>query len=215
MILNKDIAFCKTCNYQPLNLNRDKSRSKLHELFEFTESRELVIEAMQYSCKIVSYICPSKTPVVAKVYKSISEGRKVFRLLKFVPELALIEANDHLSDFKHFFSGMFYILDHWVWIEQVVLQRKNLETWKYMKHKFSFLASIFGLLIALRDLHRSLLCETSQQVLERLSAKSIYNFLRILISLLKLRVLKFPINSLCVGLLGLVTALLGLSNKLN
>ena len=124
----------------------DKTRSKLHKLFEFTESRELLIEALQYSCKLIAYFGPDQGPKVARIYRSLSEGRKVFRLFKFVPELALIDANDLLASLKHLLAGSFYLLDHWVWLEQVVLQRKNLETWKFLKHKISLLASTFGLL---------------------------------------------------------------------
>ena len=81
-----------------------------------------------------------------------------------------------------------------------------------MKHKFSLLSATFGLLVSLRDLKIS----ASSASAQRASAgKSVYNLLRILMSVLKLKMLKFPINQFQAGLLGLATALLGLTNKLN
>ena len=78
----------------------------------------------------------------------------------------------------------------------------------FMKHKFSFMAAVLGLLVSLRDL--KIYMNTREK-----PGNSVYSFLRILMSIIKLKILKFPINQACTGVLGLGTALLGLRNKLN
>ena len=73
-----------------------------------------MIEAIQYLCKSAHYLYSEQADRIARIYISLSQGRKVFRLFKFVPELAMVSSSDVLASLKHLCSGAFYILYHFV-----------------------------------------------------------------------------------------------------
>ncbi len=142
----------------------DKSLAFISNALDRTDSRDSFTEVLQYSARLIAGTCPSQELAARRVYKSLSEGRKIYRLFRFIPEirsLSLIsEANPlvyHLLAQQSVAAISFYILDNWIYLLETVKRksRGDIRPFKYIKNRISLFRIIVSLAITMILLHRS------------------------------------------------------------
>ena len=142
----------------------DKSLAFISDALDRTDSRDSFTEILQYSARLIAGSCPSQELAARRVYKSLSEGRKIYRLFRFIPEirsLSLIsEANPlvyHLLVQQSVASIMFYMLDNWIYLLETVKRksRGDIRPFKYIKNRISLFRIIVSLAITMMLLTRA------------------------------------------------------------
>ena len=130
-----------------------------------TDTRDSLTEIMQYSARIVAGTCTSQEIAARRVYKSLSEGRKIFRLLRFIPELRVLRSIDDLDPAlkrlaisQSAAAVAFYVLDNWIYFLETVKRksRGDIRPIKYIKNRVSLLRILISLFLTLAELHREL-----------------------------------------------------------
>ena len=206
------------------------TRSAISKVFDDVDSRELLTEALQYACKLGLGLVPDRHDDFLRAYISLSQGRKVFRLFKFVPELIKVSDTDSrdilslLKGGKHIAIAVFLLMDHYVWLLQSALAhpRTELSPPKSMKHRAALIASVLGALIDLIEMQRIVQkererAEKSKEI--RTSCRIALHVLRFWLTLHKLNITLVgrqeswgPVKA---GLIGLTTACLGLWTRID
>lgn len=129
-----------------------------------TDSRDSLTEILQYGARLWAGILPSQELPARRVYKSLSKGRKIFRLFRFIPEtLYLIQQDDEnaviraLSRAQSLLSILFYSLDNWVYLLETVKRksRGDIRPIKYIKNRISLLRILVSITLTLVRVHVS------------------------------------------------------------
>jgi hypothetical protein len=141
----------------------ERSLAFLSAALSNTDARDSITEIFQYSARLVAGVCPSHELVSRRVYRSLSEGRKIYRLFKFIPEMnALMHIQDadtlirSLSSFQSVTAIVFYVLDNWIYLLETVKRksRGDIRPFKYVKNRVAFLRTLFSLIITLIHIHK-------------------------------------------------------------
>lgn len=142
-----------------------KALSRVTDVLNHTDTRDSVTEVLQYTARLASGLFPSQELACRRVYNSLSEGRKIFRLLRFVPEIRdLADVNEsdpvirRLTVAQSGVSAAFYLLDNWIYFQETVKRksRGDIRPVKYVKNRVSLIRVIIGLLLTIAVLHREL-----------------------------------------------------------
>ena len=197
---------------------------------EEVEGRELITEAIQYGMKLVIASDPEQKEALARTYSSLSQGRKVFRLFRFIPETLracetdLTDIDSILEGLKHASSAIFYVIDHYVWIVQFAIKtsKENVAVVKKWKHRASIIVSVFAILVHIRRMHSLAgeavtLNKVDSDIVKKDIIKILHNSVRLLLSVHKLDHLlsrnREEWTEKKSGTLGLLSALLGMANR--
>lgn len=118
---------------------------------------------MQYSARLLAGMCPVQELAARRVYKSLSEGRKVFRLFRFIPELRQLRVISDPDPVIHCLSVsqsaaafFFYSLDNWIYLLETVKRksRGDIRPMKHLKNRISLIRILVALAITLAELNR-------------------------------------------------------------
>lgn len=123
-----------------------------------TDTRDSITEVLQYSVKLCSGIFSGNELVYRRLYKSLSEGRKIFRLFRFIPEMSNLAHMDDpdslllgICRFQSCVSVVFYVLDNLVYVLEIVKRksRREIRPLKYIKNRVALLRIWIGIILAL------------------------------------------------------------------
>jgi hypothetical protein len=138
----------------------------LSEALERTDARDSITEILQYSARLASGLYPSHEVASRRVYKSLSEGRKIFRLFRFVPEIKqLQQINDvdplinRLAYYSTSAGVIFYVLDNLIYYLETVKRksRGDIRPFKLIKNRVSMLRITIAITLTMLELRRSYL----------------------------------------------------------
>lgn len=136
----------------------------LCEALDRTDTRDSITEILQYSARVTAGVFPASELQARRVYKSLSEGRKIFRLFRFVPEIrTLLEIQEddvvirRLSFATTCLSTLFYILDNSIYYLETVKRksRGDIRPLKLIKNRLALLRTASGTLLTIVHLDRS------------------------------------------------------------
>ena len=128
-----------------------------------TDTRDSLTEILQYSARLVAGTFPDEELAARRVYKSLSEGRKIFRLLRFIPEISnLIQINDsdpyiqRLAITQSCAVIAFFVLDNWIYFLEIVKRksRGEIRPLKLIKNRVSLLRIALSLTMTVAELRR-------------------------------------------------------------
>jgi len=131
---------------------------------ERTDTRDSITEILQYSARLSAGILPAHELAARRVYKSLSEGRKIFRLFRFVPEIRQLQ---DISDSNKFIENMalstkatsvlFYFLDNFIYYLETVKRksRGGIRPVKLIKNRISMLRILLSVTLTIAELRRS------------------------------------------------------------
>jgi hypothetical protein len=137
--------------------------SFLSEALAQTDTRDSMTEILQYTARLTAGLFPSQETPARRVYKSLSEGRKIFRLLRFIPEtqcLMQLDDSDYLvlrlSRTQSLLSVAFYVLDNWVYLLETVKRksRGDVRPFKFLKNRISLLRILVSMTVTLLKVRR-------------------------------------------------------------
>ena len=141
----------------------DKTLSFLTTALGQSDSRDSLTEVMQYSARLMAGTCPSQELAARRVYKSLSEGRKVFRLFRFIPELRQLRTIEDpdpliqgLTVAQSSFAFLFYALDNWIYLLETVKRksRGDIRPVKHFKNRISLLRILIAITLTIAELKR-------------------------------------------------------------
>ena len=141
----------------------DRSLTFLAAALSNTDARDSITEIFQYSARLIAGTCPSQELASRRVYRSLSEGRKIYRLFKFIPEInALMHLRDedpvlrNLNTMQSIAAIGFYILDNWIYLLETVKRksRGDIRPYKYVKNRVALVRSVISLVITLICIHK-------------------------------------------------------------
>jgi len=135
----------------------------LCDALDRTDTRDAITEILQYSARLTAGLLPSFDLQARRVYKSLSEGRKIFRLFRFVPEMkALSEIQEEdihiyrLNILTSLLSTAFYMLDNFIYYLETVKRksRGDIRPVKLMKNRLALLRTLSGMLLTILELNQ-------------------------------------------------------------
>lgn len=206
--------------------------SSVANALNVTDTRDSITEILQYSSRLWAGLDPKNEFACRRIYKSLSEGRKIFRLLRFVPELNFLAQIDdpvwflrNLSRAQSIIATAFYMLDNWVYMLETVKRksRGEIRPWKYVKNRVSLIRICMGLTLTISELFRAIYLRNNSQLLAYL-VRLWHESLRMWLTLHKLRLMGLfsspsphthPLRTVHVlpGAVGLVSAITSLIRK--
>jgi hypothetical protein len=145
--------------------NIDKLLLFLTDALGRTEARDSFTEILQYTARIVAGTCPTQELAARRVYKSLSEGRKIFRLFRFIPELRSLTLVDNpvvlirrLAISQSTVSALFCMLDNLIYYLETVKRksRGDIRPFKLIKNRVSLLRICIALVLTATELRREL-----------------------------------------------------------
>lgn len=145
--------------------NIDKLLLFLTDALGRTDARDSFTEILQYTARIIAGTCPTQELAARRVYKSLSEGRKIFRLFRFIPELrnlTLVDDPDklisRLAISQSAVSALFCILDNFIYYLETVKRksRGDIRPFKFIKNRVSLLRICIALVLTTLELRREL-----------------------------------------------------------
>jgi hypothetical protein len=145
--------------------NIDKLLLFLTDALSRTDARDSFTEILQYTARIIAGTCPTQELAARRVYKSLSEGRKIFRLFRFIPELrnlTLVDDPDklicRLAISQSAVSALFCILDNFIYYLETVKRksRGDIRPFKFIKNRVSLLRICIALVLTTLELRREL-----------------------------------------------------------
>lgn len=148
-----------------MHSNIDKLLLFLTDALGRTEARDSFTEILQYTARIVAGTCPTQELAARRVYKSLSEGRKIFRLFRFIPELRSLTLVDdpvvlirRLAIFQSTVSALFCMLDNLIYYLETVKRksRGDIRPFKFIKNRVSLLRICIALVLTALELRREL-----------------------------------------------------------
>jgi hypothetical protein len=128
-----------------------------------TDTRDAITEILQYSARISSGLVPTHDIQARRVYKSLSEGRKIFRLFRFIPEMKTLSEIHDDDPLIHRISVMttslavaFYMLDNSIYYLETVKRksRGDIRPVKLIKNRLALLRTISGIVLTVLEIRR-------------------------------------------------------------
>lgn len=141
----------------------ERSLTFLSAALSNTDARDSLTEIFQYSARLIAGVSPSHELVSRRVYRSLSEGRKIYRLFKFIPEMnALMHMQEadtllrSLGSFQSVTAIVFYVLDNWIYLLETVKRksRGDIRPFKYVKNRVALLRTLLSFIITLIHIHK-------------------------------------------------------------
>ena len=138
------------------SLLMDNGITFLSNALRSTDTRDSITEILQYSSRLIAGVSSNHELAARRVYKSLSEGRKIFRLFRFIPELeTLLTINEsdvllqRLSISQSTIAFVFYVLDNWIYLLEIVKRksRRDIRSYKFIKNRVSLLRIILALIL--------------------------------------------------------------------
>lgn len=180
----------------------------LSDALDRTDTRDAITEVLQYSARLTGGLFPSLELQSRRVYKSLSEGRKIFRLFRFVPEIKVlseIQESDQLirrlSFVTTLLSTAFYMLDNSIYYLETVKRksRGDIRPLKLIKNRLALLRTMSGMLLTIVELDRS---RDQKAVDERSGSRTWYLWLRLWHDALRLWLTMHKLHLLSMFLTG-------------
>jgi hypothetical protein len=209
--------------------------AKFSNILANCDTRDTFTEAIQYSCKLFAGLFPEQDTQFRGVYKSLSESRKIFKLLQFIPaynDFLEVRSSDfvsyQLTKLKVGLSVAYYFLDNLVWLLETIKRqpRDGMRPYKQLKNRISLLRITVALGLGVYELSRELYQKRGREIIIDRSVKLWHESLRMWLTFHKLHLLSLFISSppksvqmsrrhdIVPGTVGLLQALTGLGRKL-
>jgi hypothetical protein len=186
----------------------------LSEALERTDARDSITEILQYTARLSSGLYPSHEIAARRVYKSLSEGRKIFRLFRFVPEIRQLQniydpdnLIQSLSRTTTSASVLFYVLDNLIYYLETVKRksRGDIRPFKLIKNRVSNIRISIAIILTIFEIRRSFLnpeeakqqrksTSDIQEIRFKLFVRLWHESLRLWLTLHKLHLLSLFIN---------------------
>jgi hypothetical protein len=137
--------------------------SFLSDTLRSTDTRDSFTEVLQYLARFVAGASARHELAARRVYKSLSEGRRIFRLFRFIPEaetLLKIDESDRvlhsLEVSQSSVAFVFYLLDNWIYLLETVKRksRGDIRVYKYIKNRVSILRISLALILTVYEIKR-------------------------------------------------------------
>jgi hypothetical protein len=129
-----------------------------------TDTRDSITEILQYSARVTSGVFPSYDVQARRIYKSLSEGRKIFRLFRFIPEMKTLSEIHEEDQLIRRFSVMttslavaFYMLDNSIYYLETVKRksRGDIRPVKLIKNRLALLRTVSGIMLTIFEIRRN------------------------------------------------------------
>ena len=173
------------------------------------DTRDSLTEILQYTARLWAGTCLHDDLAARRVYKSLSEGRKIFRLFRFIPELeSLLKLNEvdpiiyKVAFTQSVAVAVFFLLDNWIYFLETVKSktRGDIRLLKLMKNRVSLFRIILALMLTLLELRELVRRnETKSDVRHNtyfdLSVRFWHESLRLWLTLHKLHILELFLSS--------------------
>ena len=172
--------------------------SFLSDALDRTDTRDSITEILQYSARLTAGIVPSSQVPTMRVYKSLSGGRKIFRLFRFVPEMKLLAEMDvdetfitKLNISTTALSAAFYLLDNSIYYLETVKRksRSDIRPVKFVKNRLALLRTVLGMLLTVLEMHRIRKMTTSKSIPNHMWVRLWHDMLRLWLTMHKLHLL--------------------------
>jgi hypothetical protein len=144
----------------------------LSQALNQTDTRDSLTEVMQYAARLFAGTLPGEQLAARRVYKSLSEGRKILRLFRFIPEINnLIKISNSDSFKRHLATSqsaaiiLFFMLDNWIYFIETVKNksRGDIRPLKLLKNRISLLRIALSLTLTVAELQSVIRCKNGQQ----------------------------------------------------
>jgi len=204
-----------------------ETMTKIRIFLDKSSARDKMLSFFQYSSLLCSDIpfevLSAKQKLFIQFRKALSDGRKGFRLFKFLSEfekgrLAVQKRNSYATKFfasiLYFNSFMYYILDNWVFVETVLkkagIKRSRVygvEKLKNYRNYFSLIRTLLAICYCLEYIYKNNDDKNKQTKIWYQEVMLVRQFFNLAILLLMFNYLKH--SNFKVGLCGIGSALIG------
>jgi len=170
-----------------------KTANSLTAIMESSKGKDRLLSIIQYSADLYKdcmkdYIAernivewPLSMRNAKSIKKAMSQGRKIFRLFKFMDEIANADAHFQrghrlnslliLQCVNDFFSFWYYVTDNIVWFASIGLIGKYIVRlqikWKVIKDSISLVRNVIDVLMCVLIVHKSISVERRLRLLFR------------------------------------------------